>query len=284
MFYSPLRYPGGKQKLAKFISQVCELNNISGHYIEPYAGGASVALFLLLEERVSKITINDADRSIYAFWHSALYETKKFCNLIEITEVNIENWHKAKAVQQKKDRAPLLALGFSTFFLNRTNISGTLNAGVIGSYKQTGKYKIDCRFNKTTLIERIKRISARKNDIVLHNLDAIELIKKLQKESSESNSIYYFDPPYYLKGKSLYMNHYEHEDHREISDLIQSIKNVNWIVSYDNVPQIRKLYKNIQKRKVYSLGYSAHGIRKGKEILFFNNQILVPKIKDPIKV
>ena len=83
MFYSPLRYPGGKNKLSKFISKICIDNNINGHYVEPYAGGASVALHLLIENRIKKITINDYDRSIYAFWHSVLWDTNKLCGLIE---------------------------------------------------------------------------------------------------------------------------------------------------------------------------------------------------------
>ena len=71
-FYSPLRYPGGKNKLSAFIAKICIDNNINGHYVEPYSGGASVALFLLLEGFVNKITINDKDRAIYAFWYLSL--------------------------------------------------------------------------------------------------------------------------------------------------------------------------------------------------------------------
>ncbi len=61
-FYSPLRYPGGKNKLAKFIASICVQNNINGHYVEPYAGGASVALHLLINGYVKEITINDFDK------------------------------------------------------------------------------------------------------------------------------------------------------------------------------------------------------------------------------
>ena len=57
MFYSPLRYPGGKNKLAKFIAKICVDNDINGHYIEPYAGGASVSLYLLIEGKVKKLRL-----------------------------------------------------------------------------------------------------------------------------------------------------------------------------------------------------------------------------------
>lgn len=278
MFYSPLRYPGGKNKLAKFIAKICVDNQINGHYVEPYAGGASVALYLLLKNKVTEITINDFDRSIYAFWHSVLNNTKKLCDLIESTEINIENWQKAKEIQKNKSQAKLLDLGFSTFFLNRTNISGIINAGVIGGIEQKGKYKMDCRFNKQDLIKRIKEIAKYKKQINLYNLDALELIKKIQAESNNNRTIFYFDPPYYLKGSSLYMNHYKDDQHKEVSDAIKKIKNINWIVSYDNTPEIEKLYKWVSKKftKKYSFNHSAYKAREGKEILFFSKNLQVP--------
>jgi DNA adenine methylase len=278
MFYSPLRYPGGKNKLLKFITKICVNNNINGHYIEPYAGGASVALHLLIEQKIEKITINDFDRSIYAFWHSVLKNTKKLCDLIENTEINIENWQKAKEVQNNKSKAKFVDLGFSTFFLNRTNISGIISAGVIGGIKQKGTYKMDCRFNKKELIKRIKLIAKHKKQIELYNLDALELISKIQKESNNKQTIFYFDPPYYLKGSSLYMNHYKDNQHKEVANAIKKIKNINWIISYDNTPEIESIYKWVSKKltKKYSFNHSAYRAREGKEILFFSKNLTVP--------
>ncbi|MCK4729828.1 MAG: DNA adenine methylase [Candidatus Aenigmarchaeota archaeon] len=276
MFYSPLRYPGGKNKLSKFIAKICLDNNINSHYVEPYAGGASVALHLLLEKKVKKITINDYDCSVFAFWHSVLKNTKKLCDLIKSTEINIENWQKAKNIQKDKKNAELLDLGFSTFFLNRTNISGIINAGVIGGLKQNGKYKIDCRFNKKELIRRIKAIAKHKKQINLYNLDALELVKKIQKESNNKQTIFYFDPPYYLKGSTLYMNHYKDNQHKEVASAIKKIKNIYWIVSYDNTPEIENIYKwvPIKRKKKYSFNHSAYRARKGKEILFFSKKLI----------
>ena len=283
MFHSPLRYPGGKNKLAKFLSRICEMNNIDGHYVEPYSGGASVALHLLLEKKVSRITINDFDRSIYAFWYSVLNYTEKFCDLIENTKIDTENWSKAKEVQKNKEEAPLLELGFSTFFLNRTNRSGIIKAGAIGGVLQNGTYKMDCRFNKKDLIGRIKAIAKQKKNITLYNLDAADLIKKIQIESKNSQTIFYFDPPYYLKGQSLYINAYKHEDHQKISDLIRDIKNVRWIVSYDNVPEIKTMYEGFRKKE-YSFLHTAYKSREGKEVLFFSDNLALPKIINPLSL
>ncbi len=274
MFYSPLRYPGGKNRLAKFIAKVCVDNNISGHYVEPYAGGASVALYLLIENKVQKITINDKDRSIFAFWYSALYKTDELCDLIEKTEINIENWQKQKEIQRNKEQEQdLLKLGFSTFFLNRTNRSGIINAGPIGGKEQKGKYKIDARFNKKELIKRIKKIALHKDRIYLENLDALKLIKKIKKESNNKNTIFYFDPPYYLKGPGLYMSFYKDQDHKLVAEEIRKIKRAHWIVSYDNTKEIKQIYNWVSKKREFNLIHSAFKTRKGKEILFFSDSL-----------
>ena len=282
-FYSPLRYPGGKNKLAGFIRSVCELNQVTGHYVEPYAGGASVALHLLLNNHVKEITINDLDRSIYAFWHSVLNHPRKFCNRIETVDVIVENWKKFKKIQEHKKHVSLFELGFSTFFLNRTNHSGIINGGMIGGIGQKGEYKIDCRFNKDDLISRIKRISKHKKKIHLYNMNALKLIDVIRQKSKTKNLVFYFDPPYYLKGPSLYMNHYEKNDHKIVADKIKKIKNGKWIVSYDNVPKIKQLYETY-KRKEYPLIHTAYEIRQSEEVLFFSNNLKIPRIRYPTKM
>ena len=274
MFYSPLRYPGGKNKLAKFIAQICVDNNINGHYVEPYAGGASVALHLLIEKKVKKITINDFDRSIYAFWYSVLNHTEELCDLIKNTPIDIENWYKQRQIQKDKLTTDLLELGFSTLFMNRTNISGIVIAGVIGGLKQQGKYKIDCRFNKESIISRIKLIASLKKDIDLKNLDAIELIKTIQKKSKIESTLFYFDPPYYDKGPSLYMNFYKHDQHVQVSESIKNIKNMSWLVSYDNQPEIHDIYSWAKNRIIeYSFNHSAHKSRVGKEVIITSESL-----------
>lgn len=283
IFYSPLRYPGGKNKLAKFLALICEKNNINGHYVEPYAGGASVALYLLINGYVKEVTINDYDRAIFAFWYTILHDTEKFCRKIKNTAVTVNNWRKFKTIYSNKKNSPLFDLGFATFFLNRTNRSGIIDGGILGGIAQEGKYKIDCRFNKKDLIKRIKLIASHKENIHLCNSDALELIKETQKNDVNPNTIFYFDPPYYLKGPSLYMNHYKYDDHKIVSEEIQKIQNARWIVSYDNVYKIKRLYTNIRK-KAYSLTHTAYKVRKGKEVLFFSNNLCIPKVKSPVHI
>ena len=75
--YSPLRYPGGKSKIYNYIQHLISINNCKT-YIEPYAGGAGVALSLIINGDVEKIMINDYDKSIYAFWYSVLNYTDDY--------------------------------------------------------------------------------------------------------------------------------------------------------------------------------------------------------------
>ena len=275
-FYSPLRYPGGKGKVADYFKQLFKENLLyDGVYIEPYAGGASVALSLLFNEYASKIIINDIDRSIFAFWHSVLNETESLCRNINDSPVSIEFWQKQKEIQKEKTEHDLLTVGFSTFFLNRTNRSGILSAGVIGGQGQSGNWKIDARFNKKDLIGRIQKIASYKGKIELFNSDAVELVKLL-KTTLPQKSLFYFDPPYYVKGKDLYLNYYEFNDHKEIAQEISTLHDQKWIVTYDSVPTIQNLYNDFRQLK-YSLNYSAAQASKGEELMIFSNNLSIAK-------
>ena len=274
-FVSPLRYPGGKLKVVDYIKRLFEVNDLmDGTYIEPYAGGASVALTLLFSEYASRIKINDIDRSIYAFWHSVLEETEDLCRMISDTPVTMDVWQVQRDVQVRKADAGLLELGFSTFFLNRANRSGILSGGVIGGKNQDGKWKIDARYNKADLIERIESVAEYKDRIELTSMDAVELIKRY-KRTPKAKTFCYLDPPYYVKGRDLYLNYYTDDDHRAIAKAIKKYKG-KWIISYDAVPFISDLYK-VYRQKEYYLSYSAGNPAKGKEIIVYSDGLLVPE-------
>ena len=277
-FYSPLRYPGGKGKVADYFKQVFRDNLLyDGVYVEPYAGGASVGLSLLFNQYASKIIINDIDKSIFAFWHSVLNDTDKLCKLIHDTPVTVTTWEQQKSIQVNRNKYGLLKVGFSTFFLNRTNRSGILNAGIIGGKGQAGEWKIDARFNKKDLINRIEKIALFKKNIELHNSDAVDLVKSLRKTLPEK-CLFYFDPPYYVKGKDLYLNFYDDSDHKVIAAEIEKLNKQKWIVTYDNVQQINKIYKPYRKIK-YSLNYSAAAASTGEELMIFSDNLIIGDLK-----
>lgn len=275
-FLSPLRYPGGKAKLAPYIQKVLCVNNLfDGVYVEPYAGGASVALSLLFGEYVDRVIINDKDRSIYSFWHSVTNDTDNLCRLIHDTDINVEEWYRQKEIQRNKDNEDLLKLGFSTFFLNRTNRSGILKAGLIGGFNQQGNYKIDARFKKQDLIKRILQIAEFADRIALYNDDAVVFLKQI-KNSLPENSLIYLDPPYYIKGKGLYLNYYKDSDHQLIADTISEFEDFKWIMTYDNVQYIDNLYSGFRKA-TFELNYSASNSGKGTELMIYSKKIIIPQ-------
>ncbi|WP_244849847.1 DNA adenine methylase [Caballeronia sp. SL2Y3] len=282
-YFSPLRYPGGKGKLTPFISRLLRLNGLEdGTYVEPYAGGAAVALELLILGKVRRIHINDLNRSIHAFWRSVLDCPDELCRMIADTPVTISEWQRQRAVQWD-DKAGTLELGFSTFFLNRTNRSGIVNrGGVIGGLAQTGEWKIDARFNKRDLISRIERIADYSTKITLHNVDAERLIKRLARSIAKKAFIY-LDPPYYQKGQDLYLNYYCHNDHARLASTIAALpSHIRWMASYDNHPEIRALYSSF-RQMTYSLSYSAAERYQGSEALIFADGLTIPAACQPMK-
>ena len=282
-FYSPLRYPGGKSKLTKQIISLLETNNYNhGIYVEPFAGGAGIALSLLFNNYVDRIHINDLDTSIYSFWKAILEDNKEFIQLIRDTPITIEEWKHQRSIQDNPENASVLELGFSTFYLNRTNISGIIKGGVIGGYNQSGNYKMDARFNKENLINRIKKIHKFKNKILVTNLCVMDLIKNTLNTKKERYFIY-FDPPYYIKGPELYKKHLTHEEHLQISHMIRDLQYHYWVVTYDNVPEINEMYTDFRK-KTYTLNYSAGKAAKGKEVMVFSNNLILNYINDDIKI
>lgn len=233
MNYSPLRYPGGKSRLAPFISLLIQKSKIENPvYVEPFAGGAGVALSLLLNSIVDEIVINDYDKAIYSVWRALLTETNRFIELIEDTPLNIEEWRVQKRIYDEEGSRYSLKLGFAAFYLNRTNRSGILsNAGPIGGFDQMGNYLIDARFNRQELVRRVCEIAKYKSKIHLYNKDIRMFLKKYMPKYQERAFIY-FDPPYYNKGKALYKNFFSPLDHQEIFKHISALS-CPWLVTYD---------------------------------------------------
>jgi len=271
---TPLRYPGGKTAITPMVNTFIHYNGLKGcHYAEPYAGGAGLALALLFKGAVSQIHLNDFDRSVWAFWHSILYRTDEFLELIDTTEITIAEWHKQKAIQNDKEHIDELTLGFSSFFLNRTNRSGIIDkAGVIGGFEQKSKYPLDCRFNKENLKAKIKKIASHREKIHIYNLDALEFIEKI--DLKKENLFFCIDPPYFVKGQSLYTNFYEQSDHIVLAKIITQIKS-KWILTYDYADFIKSLYTSFRQFS-YSLNYSAANKKKGTELLVVSKGFKIP--------
>ena len=275
MLYSPLRYPGGKGKLAPFMGLMINKMNIkNGTYIEPFAGGAGVALMLLMEGYVDDIVINDYDKAIYSVWRAIISESENLVDRILDTPVNIDEWKKQKEIYVEQNKKYSLDLAFATFFLNRTNRSGILKGGPIGGFEQTGNYGIDARYNAEKLVERIRAIAKYKKHIKVYNKEIVSFIENVLPNYGQ-NSLTYFDPPYSNKGPELYKNFFDKEDHAKIAQLILNGVPGNWIITYDDTPEIIELYKQQCIRR-YDLNYSAANTGKSSEVMVFNDNKFCP--------
>ncbi|MDG0815138.1 DNA adenine methylase [Bdellovibrio svalbardensis] len=278
-FFSPLRYPGGKAKLSKYMGLVLDTNRLGdADFVEPFAGGASIGLYLLANAYARKLYLNDIDISIYAFWHSILNHPEDFCRKIEKIPVDLKNWREQKEIQRNRYESNLFDLGFSTFFLNRTNRSGIMNGGVIGSLKQDGPWKIDSRFNKVELIRRIERIADFAGRISVHNRDACDFVKEIKPVLSKK-SLVYLDPPYLEKGPSLYRKYFDQDDHANMAEFLKESEDLKWVISYDNHSILQKLYKTYE-RVEFTLSYSAAGNQFGGEVIYFAKSMAVPNISE----
>lgn len=275
-FYSPLRYPGGKRKLAAFVNALIKVNDLhQATYVEPFAGGAGVALHLLLETNLPRIVINDVDPAIYSFWLTVKENPEELCRRISDVNIDITEWQKQKAVQAAKNPCRI-DLAFSTLFLNRTNRSGILLGGVIGGKEQHGPWKMTARFNKKTLIDRVEAISLNADRLEVRGVDAAVLIEDLVVEGKPT--FLFLDPPYYHKAdERLYRNNYIPSDHMTIANLLKEI-NISWLLVYDDCPEVRDLYRPVEPIP-FSLSYTAGKKRKGQEVLFLSNGTVVPAIE-----
>lgn len=268
---SLLRYPGGKSQLTEFVKHILDINNLQKTYIEPFAGGAGLALNLLFDNSIDNIVLNDRDSSIYSLWYNTLNNIDELIYKIEKTEISVEEWKRQKKVHlDKKDDPISVENAYSTLFLNRTNISGIINGGPIGGFEQNGKYKIDCRFKKEVLIKKAREINNKKKFIQLYNLDANEFILEKLSNYEPDDTFIFYDPPYYKQGKNLYMSFVRKDDHKKLAKNIISKNEFNWITTYDIQDEIYNLYSKQAQAYTYSLSYSANIKRRAKEYLFAN--------------
>jgi DNA adenine methylase len=253
--YTPLRYPGGKSRLTGFLRHVISRGGWSGYtYAEPYAGGAGAALSLLINGTVARIAINDLDPAIHAFWRAAVQESDWFAERVLTVPLDLNEWHLQREIYQRRSPASDAELGFATFYLNRTNRSGVMNAGVIGGKAQSGAYRIDARFNRAELADRVRALGALRDKIDVTMEDGASFIAR---RLDDGQTFVYADPPYYEKGSYLYLNAFDDAMHRSLSTVLNSRPELPWVLTYDDAPEVRRLYAG-RFQGTFELPYSAH--------------------------
>ncbi|BAR04668.1 hypothetical phage protein [Parascardovia denticolens DSM 10105 = JCM 12538] len=283
---TPLRYPGGKGKVTRFVGHLLEINHVDGTYIEPFAGGAGVAINLLLAGYVRRIIINDLDPGVSAFWRTLTQEKNKLVR--EIKEVPFDShtsldeftasdreqyWeriHNRYLYDRNRSQADI---AFDFFMLNRMNVSGILKGGPIGGHSQNGAYNIGARFSKEALIRRIELIANRSNAITVLNDEGSHFCDKLFDGRIPGahcdNTFMFVDPPYYKQGQNLYNAYATDRMHKLIAEKLQDKgAEWKWIVTYDDAQYIRNIYDDRLNRFEYDITYSANKRGRFKELLF----------------
>lgn len=267
---SPLRYPGGKGALYSRLRALIRESDLAGcTYVEPYAGGAGAGLALLVSGQVDRVVINDLDPTIHAFWSLLRSRPAELIERIEKVPVSVSEWKRQRAVYLARDATNIPALGFATFYLNRTNRSGVLNGGPIGGLDQSGNYKIDARFNRAQLAERVRVLGLYQDQIVVSAEDGSSVIRKYGRSR---NTFIYADPPYFEKAGSLYMNAFQDKDHEHLANTLNGRSQSAWLLTYDNVPRVHELYAE-RRRRTFDLYYSAHRVMRATEIAVLSDGI-----------
>lgn len=271
---TPLRYPGGKTALAGVLHGVLRENRLQGcTVVEPFAGGGGASLSLLLAGAVERIILNDLDSSVASFWWAMTRRHNRFRNRVRTVPLTIAQWKKQRKTYRDFKRCEF-DRGFAMFYLNRCNRSGIINnGGCIGGLKQQGEYRLDARFNRKTLADRIDRIAACRDRIDICNRDARRIISV----NKRVERFFFIDPPYYHKGQELYLNALDHDYHAKLAVHLKTLNSRNWVLTYDDCPEIRKLYCGWARIRRFSLQYTAARRRRASELFIAPHELNVPK-------
>lgn len=269
---SPLRYPGSKQKFCQTLANILNKNNIKPKlFIEPFAGGSSISLYMLQNNLTEKIALIEKDPLISSFWKTVFFDSTWLIKKIKKIDVTLDTWKYYKKYTPRTTKNKAL----KCLFMNRTCFSGILKAGPIGGYKQESKYKINCRFNKTAIINTIETLSKYKDKVSFIEEGDYQDILNNYKHLINEDTFIYFDPPYVNKAKDLYNFYFLENDHQRLKNFICTLNN-NWLVSYDYEPPLNKLYKSFSNCCFFDITYTttSNNYRPKKQEFLASNLIL----------
>lgn len=278
--FSILRYPGGKRKsILTFAEYLFSNNSNIDILVEPFAGSASFSIALLEHGLVKKIALSDLDELIASMWKVIFSDdAQKLANKIRKAKIDINTWKKVKKSNPKN----LINKAFKCIYLNRTSFSGILRneVGPMGGHQQAGLYKIDCRFNKDRIADRICELSKLQDKVLFveaqcYKTTIMQITEIANQSNANLNIFWYFDPPYYYKANKLYRHFFNHCDHLEFQNiLLESSFKWKWLLSYDYAQEIADLYSDNSKCMYLNTMYTAaaKGSAKGikKELLITN--------------
>ena len=274
---TPLRYPGGKSRLLGYVERFLKANHISPDCVcEPFAGTASISVGLLQKGLVDSAYICEKDPLIVAYWKAVKYHIDELVESVKSVEVSMDTWFDFKKYlpENAQTRFSVTELALAFLFYNRTNYSGIIKGGPLGGKSQKSPYKLGCRFNKPTIIEKLLDLSKVSENIHINLGDGLEFMKRESSNRSVESIFFYVDPPFYNAGKDLYREFFNDKDHIELADFLADLESP-WLLSYDDSEFIRNLYKEKRNAKIY-IDYQANFLKKSAGELLFSNRVIPP--------
>lgn len=245
------RYPGGKSKLRQQIIKqlVKDIDLSTIQYREPFFGGGSIGLTLVKEHKsINNIWINDFDVGISCLWTAVIQHPKALKDRIMAFKPHVKYFNEFKLELLSLDRLPdndkrLVDIGFKKLAIHQISYSGlgTKSGGPLGGVEQKSKYKIDCRWSPPYICKKLDALTAKFNTLHVHDNRCTKVDFQTMIEDDAKKALIYLDPPYYDKGNDLYQCGFAKEDHERLSVALKKTKHT-WVLSYDDVPEIRKLY------------------------------------------
>ena len=204
---SPFRYPGGKSRLrATVISWMRGLGFRPTHFVEPFAGGASVGLAVAELDLADHVTLAEIDPDVAAVWQVILNgQADAFARRIRNFSLSHES---ATEVVGKKPN-DTLAKAFRCLLLNRISRAGIMAPGSGWLNQGENGNGIHSRWYPETLAQRVESTHALRAKLTFDPRDGLEVLRSF---STKPRAIAFVDPPYVVKGRGAGRRLYTHCD------------------------------------------------------------------------
>jgi len=263
---TPLRYPGGKSRVAKdFIPR---FPKEIGEFREPFLGGGSVALLFTQMYPDVPVWVNDKYVYLYNFWTHLQKDGKRLSeDLVKIKEEHSSEDKAKELFKDAKDRIhkeDTYTQAVLFWVLNKCSYSGLTENS---SFSATAS-----RQNFTTKGARnLQNISDLIQKWKITNLDYSDVMRQ-----NGNNVFLFLDPPYkigtYLYGSNAELHkNFKHEEFYEACALCKH----DWFVTYNNDDDLKRLYSNFHQEEfkiTYGMKHRPDNKLK-KELLVANYDI-----------
>lgn len=265
---SPLRYPGGKSRVASRIAKL--LPNFS-EFREPFVGGGSVFLELAKLRPDATYWLNDLYPDVANFWEVAHKNLEALVSHVKIFRSAETDGRKLYSFIRSLESGDPAQRAARFFILNRITFSGTSDSG--GYSQQAFENRLT-----NTAIDRLENLSFISNlKVKVTNTDYA-----LPAQTPGAGVVLFMDPPYVTKAQKLYGkggNLHRTFDHERFAQTILDV-NHHWLITYNDGASIKQLFP--ESGTVSHLSWQQHypmknalgpRVPKGEELLIANFEL-----------